>query len=163
MRTIQIGIERKKDLYLIVDDCDYERFDLANKSIYVRRQRDNYYTYFKDDNGKNIMIHRLITGATKRSEICDHLNGNTLDCRRENLRITDNKNNALNHKKYMSNKSGYNGVSEIKCVIRFFPAPIPENIRQVIPAIIRHPFRSLTGSFNEVFRNQVPNSRNPAI
>lgn len=45
--------------------------------------------------GAKVYMHRLIVGATK-GDICDHLNGNRLDNRRENLRLVDLHGNARN-------------------------------------------------------------------
>ena len=41
----------------------------------------------------------------------DHVNGNTLDNRRENLRICSRSENGWNTKIRKNNKSGYRGVS----------------------------------------------------
>jgi hypothetical protein len=56
-------------------------------------------------NGKRecVRLHRMITGATK-GQIVDHINGDTLDCRKVNLRITDAHTNATNAKAYSENR-----------------------------------------------------------
>lgn len=51
----------------------------------------------KKGNPGILYIHRLIAGA-KSGEYVDHINGNTLDNRKENLRICTNAENSYNHK-----------------------------------------------------------------
>ncbi len=59
-----------------------------------------------------INMHRLLLGLHKGDmRQSDHRNGNTLDNRRENLRIADSFQNAWNHRVQSSNTSGYKGVS----------------------------------------------------
>lgn len=55
-------------------------------------------------------MHRLIVGAVK-GEIVDHVNGNTLDNRRENLRKCSKSQNAQNSKRHRDGVSGFKGVS----------------------------------------------------
>lgn len=59
--------------------------------------------------GKNQSMHRFIMHARK-GDIVDHINGNTLDNRKINLRITDVEGNSLNRKLNKNNTSGYRGV-----------------------------------------------------
>ncbi|MGD0053077.1 MAG: HNH endonuclease [Vulcanimicrobiaceae bacterium] len=49
----------------------------------------------------------------------DHLNGNLLDCRRENLRIVPHSINAQNHTRNRRNASGFRGVSFHKLTNRW--------------------------------------------
>lgn len=63
-----------------------------------------------------ISMHRLILErACNRTllstELCDHVNGNTLDNRRENLRIATKQQNKINSKTRNDNTSGYKGIS----------------------------------------------------
>ena len=60
-------------------------------------------------NGKTIYMHRLILDA-KKGEYVDHINGNGLDNRQENLRITSQGVNLANAKAFSNNTSGYRGV-----------------------------------------------------
>lgn len=57
-----------------------------------------------------IILSRSIGRKLKPNEKCDHKNGNTLDNRRENLRLATNAQNGQNSKLYANNASGYKGV-----------------------------------------------------
>lgn len=65
----------------------------------------------RTENKRTVYMHRLILGA-KRGEVVDHINGDTLDNRRSNLRIGTLADNAVN-RRYES-ASGYRGVFKEK-------------------------------------------------
>lgn len=54
-------------------------------------------------------MHRQITGALRGQEI-DHVNGQKLDNRRENLRIATRGQNSANAGPRRNNKTGFRGV-----------------------------------------------------
>lgn len=55
--------------------------------------------------------HRFIMGVTDPKIYIDHINGNPLDNRKENLRICTQEQNSCNRGPQKNNKSGYKGVS----------------------------------------------------
>ena len=77
---------------------------------------DNYYAvstqYYKDENGarkqKSVLLTEVITGEKP----IDHINNDTKNNRKYNLRKTIHKTNATNRKsRNINNKSGYRNVS----------------------------------------------------
>jgi hypothetical protein len=94
---------------VLVDDDDYERLSQwkwsANGNGYaVRNERYEPKKYRKQ------YLHRAIMNA-KPGEIVDHINGNTLDNRKDNLRICDLRGNAQNSRGKKRMYSQYKGVS----------------------------------------------------
>lgn len=67
-------------------------------------------------NGKSIQhkirLHRFLMGClTNDGKIVDHIDGNTLNNQRSNLRICSAEGNAQNRGKNVNNSSGYKGVT----------------------------------------------------
>lgn len=105
----------------IVDDEDFEY--LSNNFKWIAcKKRDAWYVkahlhskYYGEANNKSrhVYMHRILLNA-KNNEQVDHINGDGLDNRRENLRICDNAQNHWNVGKQKNNKSGFKGVSFCK-------------------------------------------------
>lgn len=71
---------------------------------------NNGYASQRDSSTKKIIrMHRLILHAQNNQNV-DHINGNTLDNRRINLRIATQLHNCWNQKIRTNNKTGYKGV-----------------------------------------------------
>lgn len=68
------------------------------KHWYAHHQRGRWYAIAVMHNGTKTPLHRIIVGA-KRGELVDHINGNGLDNRHENLRICTHQENCCNRKK----------------------------------------------------------------
>lgn len=98
-----------------IDKNDYKRVCSKSWSILKNHGKDRQIyirTNISVGNGKykSEMLHRFIMNATK-GQIIDHINGNTLDNRKCNLRFVDRYQNARNSKTGNRNKTGYKGVS----------------------------------------------------
>ena len=79
---------------------------------------------------KDHYLHRLIMDCPK-GMLVDHINGNTLDCRKANLRIVTPAQNGQNqHRLSEQNHSGYRGVSWCK-IHKKWRAVIKVNKKQI--------------------------------
>lgn len=109
MKYIQLGGHRKKPIqgYAIVSDNDFIELNKYKWHIsggYAVREGVN-----KNGRRKRIKMHRTILNI-KKKEYCDHINGDKLDNRRENLRVCTNQQNQRNSKKHIDSKSKYKGI-----------------------------------------------------
>lgn len=96
-------IKLTKGYCAIIDSSSYHL--IKNHSWYT--SIGNY--AYSRINRKLIPMHRLIINA-KPGEFVDHINGNTLDNRKRNLRICTKSENGFNRTKTRQNSSGYKGV-----------------------------------------------------
>ena len=107
------AIELTKGFVAIVDDSDFEflsQFKWCANVVKGGRAYAMRNSSAKDGAKKQkIYMHRLILGAAAGFEV-DHINGDTLDNRRENLRQCTTSENQMNRGKAKHNKSGYKGV-----------------------------------------------------
>lgn len=99
-------IDVTKGAVAIVDDDDYEhlaqfKWHLHNAGYAV--------TTIK---GKKEYMHRIILSA-KKGDVVDHANHNTLDNRKENIRICTHRENLRNSRNF-GGRSKYRGVTEYK-------------------------------------------------
>ena len=93
--------------FFIIDKEDYEK--IKNKNMSIKRDiNTNYITVYSKN--KIISLHKFIMNP-KKGEFIDHINRNGTDNRKENLRICTKQQNAFNHKRFKTNKSGYTGVT----------------------------------------------------
>jgi len=105
-------IELSRGLVAIVDDEDYEWLS-ASRWTYLSCGYGAKRAAHPLIPGKITMLymHRIICGLTIGDrKYVDHINGNRLDNRRENLRTCTNAENMRNRGKTASNTSGYKGV-----------------------------------------------------
>lgn len=99
-----------KNKTAIIDDEDYVL--LSNYIWYAKKDKNSWYAAAnKYDEAKHTIIkmHQIILGKRK-GYVIDHINGNGLDNRKENLRFVTRSQNKMNQQNtYGSSK--YKGVS----------------------------------------------------
>ena len=103
------------DLYATVDDEDYEKVMQAilPRSKWYAHAPPGATHYAIRGEWALPSMHRLIMGNPKGMCV-DHINGDTLDNRKENLRICTMSQNSMNKKLRNDSESGFKGVYEIK-------------------------------------------------
>lgn len=103
---IPLGVNAK-DGYAIVD--------LEDAWVAKHKWHLNAYGYAStkvDD--KTTLMHRIILAAPEELGV-DHINHNTLDNRKKNIRLCDQADNSMNKPPAKRNKLGYKGVYKHQC------------------------------------------------
>lgn len=103
MKTIPLT----QDKFTIVDDEDFD--SLSKHKWYAAKRGYGFYAQRQSKLITNIQIHRVVLGAKKGEEV-DHMNGDTLDNRKSNLRLVNRSQNEWNRGKQKNNTTGYKGV-----------------------------------------------------
>lgn len=107
----------KSDLETLIDLEDFDKINAFDGFFcaFLTRENGKYYASINMKNGKKkyiLRLHRIILNLGKFFPHVDHINDNSLDNRKSNLRITDNKSNLKNRYDANSNNtSGYRNVS----------------------------------------------------
>jgi hypothetical protein len=106
MQVLEIIIENYKVL------VDKETKSIIDSRIWRIKINPSGQIYFVSHDNKNYeTLHRLIMDCPK-GMVVDHINGDTLDNRKSNLRICTKLQNQYNQKKHKGNKhSKYKGVT----------------------------------------------------
>ena len=107
MKQIDISTKKFPDSFTLVADADYESLvadKWRNTGGYAGRA-------IGIEGGKQggELMHRRILNAPDGVQV-DHINHNTLDNRRSNLRLCSLAQNQMNRKRASNNTSGYKGV-----------------------------------------------------
>ena len=121
MREVKLWKNRKElsDKVAIVDDEDYDRVmgAISLRAKWYAHSPPTSKKYYAMNGSRDISIHRVVINAPKGMQV-DHINGDPLDNRKENLRICTRSENCRNRKVRSNSRSGYKGV-EIKSSGRF--------------------------------------------
>lgn len=103
-------IKLKNGLTVKVSEEDYKYLNefvwgtIGTKYKYAARGTRKNGKYTKH------LMHRIIMGVINKNIMVDHINGNTLDNRRENLRLVNRSENLQNSKIRSDSKNKYKGV-----------------------------------------------------
>lgn len=100
----------------LVDDIDFE--NLFKRVWYAHNDGRHWYAKGHEKT-KDIFMHREIMNVSGKMRV-DHINGNGLDNRRENLRVCSHAENLRNRGKQRNNTIGYKGVGLDKRDNRYF-------------------------------------------
>lgn len=87
---------------VLLDDDDYEKIQSFSWHMHGQGYAHAWVR------GIKVLMHRLI--LNRPDGFIDHINGNKLDNRKENLRICTPKQNSANMGLSKNNKTGYKGV-----------------------------------------------------
>lgn len=102
---IKIIISKKYGVKeIFIDDEDYQL--ISKYTWYINKGCSTFYS----GNNKVGRMHRYIMNINDSSILIDHINGNGLDNRKENLRICDQKSNVRNSKKRLNTLNNFKGV-----------------------------------------------------
>lgn len=88
-----------KGLSSVVDDKVYPL--LVNMNWYAAKCRNGYYA-----KNNRYYLHHYVAGFPLNGLVVDHINGDTLDNRLENLRLVTHRQNCMNAKSHRSGKLG---------------------------------------------------------
>jgi hypothetical protein len=109
------------DVY--VDDEDAWRLLSEPWAVQTKLTAHRSYSYVRKDariDGRATarLLHREVVGARK-GELVDHVNGNSLDNRKANLRVCTHGENMRNRQMHANNRSGVKGVFWCKDKLKF--------------------------------------------
>jgi len=103
-----LKIPLSKGEFAIIDKDDFDKIKSYSWHVWCNGRIKTL--KYAVNAGSRIKMHRIIMDCPKDKEV-DHINGNGLDNRKDNLRICDHFNNLCNVKMWSSNTSGYKGVT----------------------------------------------------
>lgn len=118
-KTIQIfkknneGIWYTKinDKILYVDEEDIPKLQYANLQLMFYNQSIYQYVGIRINQKQVIPIHRYLLNITNPNIVVDHINHNTLDNRKSNLRPATKSDNSINSKIPTTNNTGFKNIS----------------------------------------------------
>lgn len=114
-----VRIPLTKDRYAILDEIDsdlaelkwYVQYHETGNGFYAQRQTRVAVNKQRPQMMHDVVLARKLGRPLLEHEESDHINHDTLDNRRSNLRVATREQNMQNRRKQSNNTSGYKGVS----------------------------------------------------
>lgn len=97
-----------RGLVALVDDEDFLRFGAVK--WHAHESGPGLFYAMRDKSGRKVYLHREILAAAPGVAV-DHVNGDRLDCRRENLRLCTLSQNQGNRRRNRRGSSRFKGVT----------------------------------------------------
>jgi len=119
-----VHIDLSQDMETLVDTDLATQIIETGMWVAMKDDRDRYYAACRvlDEQGKRklVYLHRFVLGTTDPDILVDHINHDTLDNRRENLRETSKAENTWNSRPSVKRREGkYIGVDHTKSTGRY--------------------------------------------
>ncbi len=111
-----IRVPLTRGLFVVIDDADLPL--LGDRRWVAMRSDDRFYAAQRElgrrtDPRHFVLLHRFLLSAPKGAWV-DHINGDSLDCRRTNLRFATPSQNAANGRAHKDGSSRFKGVSLVR-------------------------------------------------
>lgn len=103
-------IPLSRGLVAKIDDADYERANQYKWSAFGRKRVYAGRNDWSSGKSHTVMLHRFILSAPDGLFV-DHIDHDTLNCQRTNMRLCSKLENNRNKLIYSNNTSGYKGVT----------------------------------------------------
>jgi len=107
---------------VLLDEEDIIKVEAYKWRLHKCSYKTSGHPYFTSTarimNGHSAFLHRFLMGCSyKDGYLVDHCNGDTLDCRKQNLRKCTKSQNAMNSKiNRTTNSTGYKGIFYVESV-----------------------------------------------
>ena len=107
MREIVCNSPTHGNQIALVDDSDFDKVNQYTWNVTCNKREDGTNKYYARCSKLKKSMHKFIFGDITKGNVIDHINGNSLDNTRENLREATQRQNMQNVK----SKNTYKGVS----------------------------------------------------
>lgn len=106
--TVKVYFNNTDNYFL----CDLEDWQpVSDMFTWYESEHGYARTVLDSENHKYMFFHSYVLNEfPSKNRVCDHINRNKLDNRRQNLRIVSTRENNINQKTYKNNSSGHTGV-----------------------------------------------------
>lgn len=112
---LDVSTPKNKDTYSKIDKDDLEK--VLNHKVGISKAKwmahdssEGRWGIYVGDTARKTRLHRFVVNLVDPTLIADHINGDTLDNRKQNLRIITRSENNKNMRKHINNTSEYTGV-----------------------------------------------------